>query len=341
MRCTILLLLAVFGTALPHQSSAQSRAELYSNFSSDGIVPLGCLPYAPSALEIPFEPQLLYEELLNYSDLFGSSTMWVRAWRVGCYEPDRSIIILNLDEQLGGGGLLYPEVVIRLPDGREVPAVIDLIPRSKLSANLFSNTLLSAQKEYNFENGLVFVINSFSETLSQEDYNGELELGLRFGSSEATTIPIPAFDTERDFPADQPSLHGRFSGQWIASGLPRSGLVLQIGEVPPDRNFVFAIWFTYEDGNPAWYAGNADISVGADSVEIPLQRFEGGNLATLPGSYLASDVSGETVGQMLILPVHCNQINVNLDLSESGQGQVFLELSRLVRIAGYDCDQTQ
>lgn len=332
--CTLAFCLAT-------EAASQTREEFYSNFSSDGLVPLGCLPFAPSALSIPFEPQLQFEELRTYSDLFGNSTMWVRAWRVGCYEPNRSVIILNLDEQLGGGALQYPRVVLRVPDGREFEASIDLVPRSKLSENLFKNTLLSAQDEFNFSDGLMFVVNVFSEELTQEEYNGDIELGLRFGSVEATTIPISSYDINRDFPAAQPSLHGRFSGQWVSEDLPRSGLVLQIGEVRPDRNFAFGIWFTYEDGQPVWYAGNTDIEPGSDSVWITLQRFEGGEMPTSPDSFESDAVSAETLGRMLILPVHCNRLNVDLDLTESSRGRAFLELSRLVRIAGYDCDQTQ
>ncbi len=154
---------------------------------------------------------------------------------------------------------------------------------------------------------------------------------------------MPEFDPALDPPQfTNPPLHGRYTGQWIVEGLPRQGLVLQVGELPPDRNFLFLTMFTYLDGAPTWVVGNVDFPVGTASVTVNMWRLEGGEFFTEPlGSYAREDVIQERLGTMTISARHCNVIDAEIDFSESGFGVVSRRFERLIRIAGYDCDQTR
>ncbi|MDP0953429.1 hypothetical protein Q6283_29555, partial [Klebsiella pneumoniae] len=76
-----------------------------------------------------------------------------------------------------------------------------------------------------------------SDPVTPGYYNGHLTLEVEWGDGQALGIPIPSYDPILDLPqSPEPAIHGRYSGQWVASGLPRTGLVLQIGEIGPSRN---------------------------------------------------------------------------------------------------------
>lgn len=69
---------------------------------------------------------------------------------------------------------------------------------------------------------------------------------------------------------------------------------------------------------------------------------DGGEFFTAPlDSYAREDVIQEKLGTMTISARHCNVIDADIDFSESGLGVVSRRFERLIRIAGYDCDQTR
>lgn len=210
-------------------------------------------------------------------------------------------------------------------------------------ATLYETELgLLGGSEEAFPFGTTYIVDS--NNLDAIDlYNNDLNMQLKW-SNQFFTAPIPRYEDDLDLPQSPNSIfHGRYSGQWVVDGLPRSGLILQIGEIPnQDRNFIFAIWFTYLDGAPIWVVGNVDIPLGTHEIEIEMLLLEGGEIFTSPETYADDEVSVDSVGTMTLRAMHCNRIEGSVDLSRSGLGsKQNIVFNRLIRIAGYDCDETQ
>lgn len=317
-------------------SAGQTRSEIFANnFTRQSPIPAGCLWVLPSFLGAP-ESGLYFDEPVEIRDGTSTGSFQIRVWRIGCHEPNRSAIAINFEHLSGSSFVDYPATYLTDSEGSEAPAgMFAQVPwgRSKIyNFTLYEENIL-------FVDGPVYVLDT-AETPSF--YNGDLSLSLEWPSGQSLQIPVPSYNPRFDpRPFDTAPLHGRYSGQWVVDGLPSTGLVLQVGEIAPDRNFVFAIWFTYVDGNPTWFAGNADIENGNHEVTLDMAQLEGGDVITKPGSFAQEDITADIVGTMTLRTVHCNAMEADIDFTDSGLGQEFLELTRLVRIAGYDCDQTQ
>ncbi|GAB4171707.1 MAG: hypothetical protein Kow0020_06520 [Wenzhouxiangellaceae bacterium] len=336
------LLLVALSTSAATQPLL-SDAQLPHNFTLDKTVPYGCLaeverfkgaPETGLAFDVP-----LFAVFLPFAIIHGVD---LRGWRVGCHEPNRSVLLLNINVQYPPGQDVTwaPVVGLRRADSEEVvPAKLTLFNEPFLYNPAIIHPFTDAGSP---DTGATFVIDTSLADFSNEDYNSELRLVLDWPLNPPVELPFPAYDPQLDapqFPA--PPLHGRYSGQWTVEGFPRQGLVLQIGEIG-DRNFLFAIMFTYLEGAPTWVVGNADFEPGANAVTVEMQRLEGGELFTEPlNSYDAMDISGQTLGTMTFRANSCNSISADVDFSSSGFGTAELSFQRLIRIAGYDCDQTQ
>lgn len=305
-----------------------------SNFTTLVPVPQGCLSIWPSVRAIPEDESLFFNQEVQISQDGKAGSFQVRVWRIGCHEPDRSAIAVNFKHVGGSKDIRYPSSHLVDGDGERISAPM-LAGAQQGEMASFDSTIPSLQ----FEEGPIFILNTDELPAF---YNDHLILELDWGSGQTLQIPVFFYDPDVDSPQfAEPRLHGRYTGQWTSAELPRSGLVLQIGEVQPDRNFVFAIWFTYLEGEPIWVVGNADFEVDSNAVDIEMLRLEGGGFVTAPGTFMPGDVDAEIIGTMTIEANHCNSINVDMDFSSSGLGTQTLELGRLIRIAGYDCDQTQ
>ena len=138
---------------------------------------------------------------------------------------------------------------------------------------------------------------------------------------------------------DEPVLNGRYSGQWTLPGAPRQGLVLQIAERVEADNFVFAIFFTYLDGRPVWVVGNTSPALAQPGpVTIQMATLENGAFIADPDQPPRDDVTAAEAGSITIEVLDCNNIRVDYDFSPLGHGTGSMDLERLVRIAGYDCN---
>ena len=326
-----------------------SVASLPNNFTLPTNVPNGCLTVVPSRFDAP-PSDVLVDEAFLIVDIFGEQQATrIRIWRQGCFEPGRSALLMNLEllEDASAPGLVVPNILLTSDENVSAWGLTSEFPiQTSAEIPLFSDIGI-ANAAVNFGNssvqsGTTYVVDAPQYFLSPDAYNGSMDMLLDFGFGQNVTYEIPPYSAATDEPQLMaPAIHGRFSGQWTAPGLPRSGLVLQVGEVALDRNFVFAIWFTYLDGNPIWVVGNADIAIGSGEVSIPMSILDGGGFLTTPGSFSADDVSVDTVGTMTLRALHCNKMEAALDFTAGGLGQEDLELNRLIRIAGYDCDQTQ
>jgi hypothetical protein len=183
-----------------------------------------------------------------------------------------------------------------------------------------------------------------------EDYNDIFTLELFWGwlSPEAAPEGELFFIADYD-PAADPTqfetqrLHGRMSGQYVFDGIPSTGLQLMVGELVDDSNFVFAIMFTYLDGQPIWLVGNTTgLNPGIGATEVEMLRLTGGEFFGLgPDVFFEDEVQIEVVGSMFIDPLDCNSLLIGYDFSPIGRGSGVLEAERFIRLAGYDCNPWQ
>lgn len=347
-RVLFAIFLCISVSAYQHASAQESNVvpwELPNNFTIPAVVPHGCLSFVPALLEPPSEGLFFDETFFVESVLSGN--VRVRVWRIGCWEPGRSAIALNLSSDTPL--VRYPIVRLKNSSGVDQLAsisVFDLDSGQRVHSGYAGGQMNEAAAPW-YPDGVTLIVNNVSlgndsDVISVTDYNDDIMLALEYENG-VIEIPVFSYEPELDPPQfDVPVFNGRYSGQWTVPELPRSGLVLQIGEIPLQRNFIFAIWFTYLDGSPMWVVGNADIPNSLQNeIEIPMSILEGGSFITSPGSFTADDVTVKSVGTMTLRAGHCNQIFADIDFSEAGLGTQELEFQRLIRIAGYDCDQTQ
>ena len=334
---TLLLL-----SALPAGAQILNR-DLPNSFTDQSVIPHGCLTVVPSVFEPP-PSDVDHDETLTVLDEGNSAVLRVRAWRIGCHEPGRSAIALNFKLISGRPEVRYPTPVLVSQDALPREAGLFHFGRSDYYDRLgFAMTMMTDQTTPSFVDGATLIVDAHAERITPEKYNSLLTLRLEWPSGEETVITIQNYDEFASMPQlPETPLHGRYTGQWVVDGLPRQGLVMQIGELPPDRNYLFLTMFTYLDGAPTWVVGNTDFPVGANSVTVEMFTLEGGEYFTEPlHSYQREDVTQQNLGTITIRPRHCNIVDADIDFSAVGFGHVSRRFERLIRIAGYDCDQTR
>lgn len=349
----------VASTPGPGEGETINSYRYANNYDVVSAVPRGCLTELPTELPIP-SSQLLVEGTVNQEvnrpddTDFENVSVRIRAWRYGCHDPNRSAIMINFALPSGASEALLDQIEMR-------PAIIwrdgkGDIPLTAYHWNHGPDGVLGMDtggRGYDsaaFPNGVTYLLDTpaFGEITSGElddfisRYNGAGQLRIVW-ETKTVLADLPAYNPSRDEPQkDQPVFTGRMTGQWVADGLPATGLLLQVGEVPrQDRNYLFAIWFTYLDGQPIWVASNKDIPLDTTEVTLDMAFYEGGQLFNRPGEFTGADLTGEILGTMTVRVINCNAIEVETDFSSSGLGQSTLNMSRLIRIAGYDCDGTQ
>ena len=169
--------------------------------------------------------------------------------------------------------------------------------------------------------------------------DGELSNIFTFGQDEQGNVYVSTSggvfrlsngaDRGSGFP-----LSGRVSGQWVAEGMNRQGLNLTSGVRPDNSRYVFAVWYTYLEGEPFWIVGNADYTPPSDVITIPIQRFSG--LGFLQDDGAESD-GPFSVGSLTLRPLSCDELEVSWDFpdfSSSGTGI----MQRLANVAGVECE---
>lgn len=324
--------------------SAQiTEHDLPNHFTDQSVIPHGCLSVVPSVLAAP-PADVDHDETLTVFDGDATADVRVRAWRIGCHEPARTAIALNFKLLDGSTSVRYPTPVLVSQDGLDRPAgLFHFGRRGYYAHDGVASRAMADQSVAAFVDGVTLIVDMNADEITTQKYNGLLVLRLEWPLGQVTRMTIPDHDELTDDPqfADAP-LHGRYSGQWIVDGLPRQGLVMQIGELPPGRSYLFLTMFTYRDGSPTWVVGNTDFAVGAHEVTVDMWSLEGGESFTEPlRSYDREDVTQELLGTITIRPRHCNVVDADIDFSTTGFGQVSRRFERLIRIGGYDCDQTR
>lgn len=346
MRHCPVLAAAAFGLAIgqPWQAAAQT-GEL--NVFTDLNVPFppGCL-----AIDIPEQAasadNLLVNQIVampSINSTIRDEDVLVQAWRVACDDDGFSVVLVRLDPVADDALVLVPQVfvdvgtsqtpffegqLIKLPGTGNLGASGSILP-------VDGSTWMLGVNPVSIDGNRLFLF---------EDYNEQFTLELNWGSYSPAQTEGVLFVLDRFEPLldptqfDQPVLHGRYSGQWVLEGAPRQGLVLQIAERIND-NFVFAIFFTYLDGQPVWVVGNSSAGpVQPGAVTIPMQTLQGGAFVADPDQPLRDEVIPSAAGSISVVPINCNRLRVDYDFTPLGFGTGTLEMDRLVRIAGHDCN---
>lgn len=311
--------------------------------------PPGCV-----AVELYDEPASsaneLYREDLQVPSVepgWADATVRVTIWRTGCHDDGYSVVMVNL-KHLGGGPALVPKLFAEAGEV-DLPMHVAQLLRHPASGNVGASgnelhgntTYMLGVDPFSVDGNTVF---------TPADYNDWFTLELSWADyinaydNDASLFDIPPYEPAIDPPqTDYPVLHGRMTGHYIVPDLPRTGLVLEIGEQyqpdGDDTNVVNATIYTYLDGHPFWVAGSlGDITPGFDLVMLDMYEYWGGEFFSQPGSYSESDIEEFYAGNMSIEALDCNTLLVGFNFQESGLGAGEFLAHRLVRVAGYDCN---
>lgn len=329
---------------LPLGARAQS-GELNLLTDLNTPFPTGCL-----SIDIPEQADspdnLLINQRVQMPSINSSSRdqpVDVQIWRVACADPGFSVVVVRLDPVNNNALVLVPQLFAGAGDVQNPFHEAQLITLPG-SGNLGASGSILPVSGLTWMLGVNPVAIDLSTTFLFDDYNEQFTLELNWGSysiaqPESVSFLLDRFEATLDPPQfSQPVLNGRYSGQWVLDGAPRQGLVLQIAERISD-NFVFAIFFTYINGQPVWVVGNSTPAVTTPgAVSIAMTTLENGAFISDPNQPPREDVIASPAGTISILPLDCNQIRVNYNFTPLGQGSGSMELTRLVRIAGYDCN---
>jgi len=307
--------------------------------------PPGCL-----SIELPEQPRdqdsLLVDTNMVAPTINSNSrdgSVRVRIWRVACDDENFSVVLVRMSQNGGANPIVVPTVfadagdvelpfheaqLLLLPGAGNVGATGGIITEGGTTWMLAVDPI---------------AIDGATEFLPA-DYNATFTVEFNWGSfataqPEGTRFVLDEFVPELDLPQfDQPVLNGRYSGQWVLDGAPRQGLVLQIAE-QVDQNFVFAIFFTYLDGQPIWVVGNSLAGLAQPGpVAIQMTTLENGEFISDPNQPEPEQIPADSAGNIEIEVIDCNTIRVNYDFSPLGKGSGTMQLERFIRIAGYDCN---
>ncbi len=308
-------------------------------------------PFPPGCLSISLPDQPRAQDSLLFDDNVAApsvnsdslnATVRLRIWRVACADDDYSVVLVRM-RQVSDHVVVAPQPFAQAGDVAEPlhRAHLVEIPASG-NAGAEGNIVTAAGTTW------MLAVDPFpvsgDTTFLPEDYNETFTVEFdwdAYAGAEPSTLNVllDRFEPSLDLPQfDQPLLNGRFSGQWIRPGAPRQGLVLQVAE-QIDTNFVFAIFFTYLNGEPIWVVGNSSVEpIEPGTITVPMLTLDNGAFIADPQQPLPEDVASNDAGSITIDVIDCNRIRVDYDFSPLGHGTGTLTLERFIRIAGYDCN---
>lgn len=339
--------------------------DLFSPFPP-GCVALN-LPEAPAS-----EDNVIWDEIVAAPSVETGtldSEVRVQIWRTGCADEGRSVVMVRLQNRSQDRLVLVPQIFVEAGESELPFHEAQLITQPAVgnigaSGNVLSSagqTFMVAADPVSIDEVTFFSVDEYNELFTLELFWG----GFAPAVSEGELFPIFPYEPALDPPQfDIPLLHGRMSGSYTVPGKAATGLFLNVAETlvntpdgPVDANFVFAVFFTYLDGEPVWVVGNTPgftyqndgvpvwvdenlpgVGPGAGRIELEMQIIEGGRFFTDPGSFTDADTNRESIGTLEIEVLDCNNLLLNYDFAASGLGVGNLTVVRLARIAGYDCN---
>lgn len=312
-------------------------------------------PFPPGCLSIdlpeqpPSEDSVLLDTSIPAPTINSDSrdgSVRTQIWRVACDDDDFSVVLVRMAQDGGDNPVVVPQVfadagdvelpfheaqLLLLPGAGNVGATGGIITEG-------GTTWMLAVDPFSIDGSTTFLPTDYNEAFTVEFNWGSFATA----QPEGTRFVLDRFEPTLDLPQfDAPVLNGRYSGQWVREGAEFQGLVLQIGE-QVDENFIFAIFFTYLDGEPLWVVGNTPPAVlEPGAVTVPMLTLENGAFITAQNQPPGDQVGINDAGTIEIEVIDCNRLRVTYDFSPLGQGTGSIELERLIRIAGYDCNPWQ
>ena len=338
---------------------SDARAEAINMLTDIGTpFPPGCialaLPDAPASEDEDDYIQTVIDAPSVNSPALDAQVR-VTIWRVGCPEPDYSIVMVRL-QSLSEREVLVPQVFAQAGRVEQPQHQAQLIPQpavGNIGASGGYRAIAEEGKTYMLAVAPTGIDGDPDALFLPEHYNDVFTLEMAWtdfsGNAEHFELfEIFSHDPALDAPQfEQPIFSGRHSGSYLVSDHPRTGMLLKVAEFKPgnamaDANFIFVIFFTYtNEGEPLWVVGNsgAEPPQPISELELGMYRPQGGKFFTSPpGSFSEEDVDMELIGSMTLRVVDCNNIEADFDFEKGGFGSGSLEMQRFIRIAGHDCN---
>lgn len=338
-------------------------------------------PYPPGCVTLPARQADLYGE---NSVLFWSGSLRLELvqkapghpksglveasmYRVGCAEPNRSVIMMEFrlpaewDDPLHSR-LMLPVFTAEGPGGfHNVPFELKAEPSAWGQSPEQQSLTKHALGDYTggWDNPRLFVwryildiapAGAGWEPLADFYNNAFLLQGYSSGNTDRFFIEVPATRSVIE-PNPALPLNGRLTGTWVEPGATDQGFLLSFSNpVPVDGSggaspqrpelLVFLSWYTFDsNGEQLWLAGNARFSPGATEVSVPVIRVVNGQfLGPLTESGQGVDPR-ITAGTVHLRALSCDALELDYDLGALELGAGTLQLQRLFALetAGYPC----
>jgi hypothetical protein len=290
-----------------------------------------------------------------------------RMFRVGCAEPNRSVIMMEfrlpaewVDPR--DSRFVLPTFVAEGPGGfHYIPFELKAEPnawgQSLEQQSLTKHTL--GDYTGGWDNPRLYTwryvldmapAGAYWEPLA-EAYNGAFVL-QRYsnGNVGGPYIEVPATDGLIDRNPALP-LNGRLTGTWVEPGAADQGFLLTFsnpvppagsGVAPPRRDelLVFLSWYTFDaEGGQLWLAGNARFPLGATEVTVPVVQVMNGQFLGPPVETGLGVDPRTTIGEVHLKARSCDVLELDYDLAALELGAGTLQLQRLFALetAGYPC----
>jgi len=299
-----------------------------TNFMTQGF-------FYPGSAEILVDGDIL----INSTTETSAVTARLTIYRSGCAESGRSVVWIALSIQDDGDGVDEFGIVPFFHAERG-DDIFPLRPTEEPSGWVSNDSgvgLAEGTMRYyvldvptplstGFDAGFLFLPSM---------YNGGFTLLIDNPDTTADyTSEITAYNDELQ-PAFIP-FNGRLSGIWVVEGAADQGFVISFSELPGNdtQGLIFFSWYTFDEtGNNVWLVGNATYVAGEGTISFELQLVTDG---AFMGSKTATRLA---VGNVQVMAIHCNLLELNYDLSAIGLGQAVVSLVRIVGLetAGFTC----
>ena len=297
----------------------------------------------------------------------GVAELETTLYRVGCAEPDRSVIVVELRfpvawDELFLSHFWLPTFVAMGPDGTPIPFDLKLEPNTwgqsaeqlsltKRAIGDYSSGFWEAWG-YTWRYFLDMAPAGAGRPLMAEFYNEAFELRMVSNDSirHDFSIPVPA---TRDLLGRNPTLplNGRLTGIWTEPGAVDQGFLLSFSDVVPPAGtasastwepelHAFLSWYTFDtEGRQIWFAGNARFQPGASEVAMPLVEMVYGEFLAEPSNESQGADARRSAGQVRLRARSCNELELEYELTDPRLGAGTLPLRRLFALetAGYPC----
>ncbi|HET6564785.1 MAG TPA: hypothetical protein VFG52_05180 [Xanthomonadales bacterium] len=317
------------------------------------------------------EPVKFYEADLVLADSFNDFPVNVSAYRLGCAEPNRSLVwlVFRISDQLIG--IDAEHATYRLPrvtavdaqnrswDMRLAPepntwgAGQETTSSSRLIGDLRPYSPMGDYRDIDWifllDNESPYAAPGTPGGMPASVYNDSFQLVLspQRPDTDALATHIIEVPSTASLLSRNPALpiNGRLSGLWVTEGAPDQGVNLAISTLPSrplapfyssqvQPQVLFFSWYTFDsDGRPMWLTGSAEFETGATEVRVPLVKVSEGKFMG------GKQAQRQQAGHVTVRSNHCNDLTLNYSLQIPAATSGVRRLQRLfaMETAGYAC----